>query len=224
MLELVVRNPPFKITDRTFLGTVGEGSMMLIVPGTSPYKSVAELAAAWKANPAGLTWASAGGNSALDLGARRLAHAAGITITQTRPINHRGGSEVTTRIAGGHVDFGFGSWTTVSSYHASGTVRVLAVSSEKRLPQLPDVPTTGEAGFPTVLVFNWIGLSGPANMPPAVVAKWETALKAMSEDPAVLQKLANIGVVPFYNNGEKTRQMIINDQKVVTDLWPELSK
>ena len=198
--------------------------MMVIVPGDSPYKTLSDLATAWKANPTGLTWASAGGNSALDLGARRFARAAGVPISQTRPSNHRGGSEVSTRIAGGHVDFGLGSWSTVGSYHASGKLRVLAIASAQRLPQLPEVPTTTEAGFPESDIFNWIGLSGPSKMPAEIIAVWEKALKAVVEDPASLDKLGKIGVVPLYNDAKATRELVIRDRKVVEELWPEISK
>jgi tripartite-type tricarboxylate transporter receptor subunit TctC len=224
MLEVVVKSLPFSVLDRTYLGTVGQVPLMIMVPGTSPHKTLSELAAAWKANPGSLSWTSVGGTSTIDMTMRRFARAVGVNIAQTRPVNTKGGAEATVLVAGGHVDFGVGSWSTVGSHHASGRIRPLAIAAPERLDPLPDVPTTAQAGLKDVEVFNWIGFSGPANIPPHVVAAWESALKDVVTDPGALKKFEQIGVTKFVNDSKATREMVIRDKKIVEQLWPEFTR
>jgi tripartite-type tricarboxylate transporter receptor subunit TctC len=224
MLEVVVKEVPFNVLDRTYLGTFGSVPLMLAVSGNSPYKTLAEVAAAWKAKPDVLSWASVGGTSTIDMTMRRFARAAGVNIAQTRPVNLKGGAEATTMLAGGHIDLAVGTLSTLAPHHAAGRVRILAVATPQRLDAIPDVPTTSQAGFKDVEVFNWIGLSGPANLPANVVAAWQGAIKDMTNDQALLKKLDQVGATRFYNDAKSMREMVIRDKKIVEQLWPEFTK
>lgn len=224
MLEVVVKSLPFSVVDRTYLGTVGAVPLMIAVPGSSPYKTLLELAAAWKAAPNSLSWTSVGGTSTIDMTTRRFARAAGVNIAETRPVNTKGGAEATILMAGGHVNFGVGSWTTMATHITGGRIRPLAIAAPDRLAELRDVPTTAEAGLKDVEVLNWIGLSGPANIPPPIVDAWEAALKEMVDDAEVKKKFVQIGVERFVKDAKATREMVIADKKVVEQLWPEFSK
>lgn len=200
MLDTVVRNLPFKVSDRTFVAVMAYTPMMFIVPADSPIKTLKEAGEAMKTGPETFTWTSLGGVGAHDMLVRRLAVALGVDISKTRPVALKGGAEAVTITAGGHVRLGAGTWSAIAAPLSAGKLRVLAVAAADRWPNL-DVPTTKEAGFPDVEVSFWIGISGPPSLPANIVAIWDAALKEAVADRSVYEKMLNAGVVPSYQNG-----------------------
>lgn len=217
MLETVVKTIPFKVNDRTFLGLAAQTPLMLVVPIDSPFKTLADAVAAVKADPSTFTWTSGAGTT--DLTFRRLFQIAGIDYRKTRAIQVRGGAEAINLTAGGHVMIGVGFWGSIAPVVSAKKMRVLAVAGPKRFPAIPDVPTTAEAGFPDLIILQWIGFSGPPKMSEAAVNAWRLAIAAISTDPKVTEGLERVGLVPFPSTPAEMRDFVVKESEMVKALW-----
>jgi len=98
----------------------------------------------------------------------------------------QGSAPALTALAGGHIDIAGASLSEILPLISAGKIRPLAVVSEKRLDELPDVPTAVEAGFPNIDVRAWQGICGPAGLPQYVIDKWANGLKEALQDPEFL--------------------------------------
>jgi tripartite-type tricarboxylate transporter receptor subunit TctC len=164
---------------------------VLVVSSQSSFKTVADLVAAAKAKPGALTFASAGIGSSSHMAGEKLRLAAKIDVRHV-PFKENGLTEV----MAGRIDFYFIPVAAAASALGSGKLRVLAVSSAKRVPLLPDVPSIVEAGYPAAEFNFWVGLSAPAKTPPAIVATLHAATEKALADPDTAAKLAKLGVQP----------------------------
>lgn len=218
-LPLVVKNLPFKILDRTFIGMMALSPMVVMVPSSSPIKSIKELEIEAKKDIGNFTWTSLGGSAAIDFLLRQVFKEFDIDLLKTRPVMCKGGAEAAVLTAGGHVKMGGGTVSGALAGIKAGTIRALAVTSKQRWPELPDVPTTEEAGYPAVTIQNRLGISGPPKVPSYVVDIWEKALQEMIKDPDVITKLKNIGAIPFYANARETKEMVIKELEEVEILF-----
>src|SRR6267378_1366006 len=163
---------------------------VLVVNAAAPYKSVMDLVNAAKANPGAINWGHAGIGSGTHLNTEKFIAAANVNVTQ---IPFKGTPEVIQGMFSGAVDC---YWVPISAGMAhikSGRLRPLAVSTAKRNPTLPDVPTTGEAGVKDADAPLWFGLWGPAAMSADLVSKINTDLRRALADPGVKERLANLG-------------------------------
>ena len=163
---------------------------VLTVRPDGPYKTVADLVSAAKAKPGALNIGHAGIGSGTHLTTEKFIAATGIKVVQ---IPFKGTPEVITAMFSGNVD---AYWAPISAAIGSirgGKLRPLAVSTSKRNPQLPDVPTAAEAGVKGAESPLWFGLWGPAKMPPALVAKINADVRKALADPTVHERLVNGG-------------------------------
>ncbi len=219
MLEVVVKNPPMPVMDRSFVGMVAQTPMIFVVPADSPFKTMKEAIDRLKSDPTTFTWTSLGGAGAQDYTFRQLFKAVGVDIKRTRPVASKGGAEAVTMTAGGHVMLGAGSWSAVSPMLQAGKLRVLAVASDVRFPPLPESPTLGELGYPSVQILFWFAVSGPPNLPADVIKVWTEGLATISKDPKFQQALTNIGMVPYLHDAAKFRTFVSDEKKTVEMLW-----
>jgi tripartite-type tricarboxylate transporter receptor subunit TctC len=167
---------------------------VLVVNTGSPHKSLMDLVGHAKAKPGAINFGHAGIGSGTHLNTEKLLAAAGIQVTQ---VPFKGTPEVVQAIFAGSVDC---YWVPISAGMAhirNGKLRPLAVSSSKRSPALPDVPTTGEAGVKGADAPLWFGVWGPAGIPADVVNKINTDVRRALADPGVKDKLANLGNDPM---------------------------
>jgi len=162
---------------------------VLVASKESGFKTVADLVAAAKAKPGTLTFASAGIGSSSHMAGERLRLAAKIDVRHV-PFKDNGLSEV----MAGRIDYYFIPLAAAASALGSGKLTVLAVSSLKRSPLLPDVPSIAEAGYPNAEFKFWVGLSVPAQTPRPVIDKLHDATEKALQDPAMKEKLAKLGV------------------------------
>ena len=167
--------------------------LALAVSPSLPARSVAELVAVAKARAEGLTYATFGVASSAHFAAALFEQRAGIRLTH---VPYNGAAPAQTAIAGGQVDLGFMSALSAMPLLQSGRLRALAVTSDRRLPQLPDVPTMAEAGFPSFEVSSWQGLLAPAGTPAAIVAKLQAQIARILALPAVRERLAAVAAEP----------------------------
>jgi len=219
MLEIAVKNLPLKIMDRTFIAVTTITPMMLIVPSTSPIKSLKDLEAEAKKNPENLTWASVGGTAGQDVVTRQFLKAIGVDVLKTRPVMVVGGAQAVVLTAGGHVVLGSGSPSTAIPAIRGGTVRALAITSRTRYPDLPNVPTFKELGYPTVNYLWWIGISGPPKLPSYIFDIWDKTSQEMLKDPEIISKLGKVGTIPFYLNARETIEYVMKEAEEMAKLW-----
>jgi len=197
LLGLVVKDMPFKVSDRTFVTYTVRLPMMLAVPSTSPYRNLGEVIAGIKADPKAVTWGSLGGTGVSDLLMLKLFKMAGVDPAQTRSVVSRGGAEIATQLAGGHIMLGAGSASSFQSFIAAGKIRPIAVFANERTKALPDMPSTAELGYPDVATIQWNGISGPPKLPKEIADKWHNTMQEVLADPEVLASMAKIGLEPY---------------------------
>ena len=219
MLEVVVKGLPFKANDRTFIAIVSQTPMMFIVASGAPYNKLSDVVSEIKRAPTETTWTSLGGAGAQDAAFRLLFKEAGVDVNKTRAIQLKGGSEAVTMTAGGHVKFGVGAWSAVAPVLAAKQLRVLAVTAPDRFALIPDVPSTAELGYGNVQVLSWQGFSGPKGLPDTVVATWNEALQEILREPATIERLRGLGVVPFYKNNQDMQRFIAEESKAMQDIF-----
>jgi len=177
---------------------------ILVVPSDLPVKSVEELVVYCRAHPGG-TFASAGVGTTQHLAGELFKAMAKIDI---RHVPYRGAAPVITDMLGGRLTMYFGAVAPLIPQVKAGKVRALAVTSEKRFPATPELPTMIEAGYPGFVSVLSMGLMAPAGTPPAIIENVHLAsVKALST-PAVREKLAAIGM-EVVNNSPKEFQAAI---------------
>jgi tripartite-type tricarboxylate transporter receptor subunit TctC len=178
------------IKDFTPIILVASVPNVLVVPGNSPYNSVADIVKAAKERPGKLNYGSAGVGSSQHLAAELFKSlAGGIDIVH---VPYKGTSAAETDLVAGHIDLVLDT-TTCLPFIAAGKMKALAVASRTRNPALPNVPTFDEAGITGVYSGAWYGYMGPANMPREVVMKLNTELNAVLKSEDMKKKMADFG-------------------------------
>jgi tripartite-type tricarboxylate transporter receptor subunit TctC len=182
------------LADLLPLTAVGDTSMVLMVGPRSPHKTLAELIAFGRANPGRLTYATSGQGSLEHLKIAQIEQAAG-----WRGLNvpYRGGPDMVKALIGGEVDFTIVATVFAAQFVPKGLVRVLAALDDRRLPELPDVPTLGQAGVNVSPLRIWGGYAVRAGTPEAMVQRLHAALVAAARDPEVAARLAPLGMTVF---------------------------
>jgi len=163
---------------------------VLVVTANSPYKSLMDLVNEAKAKPGSINWGHAGIGSGTHLNTERFLDAAGIKVTQ---VPFKGTPEVFAAMFSGDVHAYWAPISAAMSSIKSGRLRPLAVSTAKRNPTLPDVPTTSEAGGKGADSPLWFGVWGPAGLPADIVNKVNADVRKALADPTVKERLANGG-------------------------------
>jgi tripartite-type tricarboxylate transporter receptor subunit TctC len=163
---------------------------VLIVNAGSPYKTLADVVNAARAKPGSINWGHAGVGSGTHLNTEKFVAAAKINVTQ---IPFKGTPEVIQAMLSNSVDCYWAPISAAIPHIKGGRVRALAVSTPKRNSQLPDVPTTGEAGVKGADAPLWFGIWAPAGTPKDIVAKISADTRKALADPAVRDRLNNLG-------------------------------
>lgn len=176
------------VNDFTPVGMIGITPHVLAVNPKTGINSVQELIAKAKAEPGKLTFMSAGIGSAPHIGGEAFKNQAQVDMLH---VPFKGTGEAMIALLGGEVDMTFSSTGSAMQHIRSGKLRAIAVTSPKRLSQLPNVPTIGETlkGYE---LMTWYGIAGPAKLPPAIVSRMETALQAVLKQPDVIKKLEEL--------------------------------
>jgi tripartite-type tricarboxylate transporter receptor subunit TctC len=153
-------------------------------------KSLGDFLAEARANPGKINFAFAGLGSGTHLNNEKFKLAAKIDFTN---VAYKGSGEVFPDLIAGRVDAYFAPLSAGIPYLQSGKLRPLAVTSTKRVSQLPNVPTMAESGVPDFEFLLWFGLWGPSGIPQPVLAKIRTGFAQALADPGVTEKLATLG-------------------------------
>ena len=164
---------------------------VLIVPASSPYKSVAELVTFAKANPGKLNYSSGGAGSSEHLGSEMFKFYCGVDVTH---IPYKGGAPAMTDLMAGQVSMMFSNRIGALPHIRSGKLRALGVADSVRSPQLPDVPTFVEAGYPDLKVLVWSGIMAPAGTPPAVLNRLHAVITESMQASDMKAQMDEMGV------------------------------
>lgn len=179
-------------TDKAFrpIGVVALFPNVLLVNAQFPANSVADLVNAAKARPDAVAFASSGNGSAQHLAGALFESAAKVQMAH---IPYKGGGPALNDVVGGQVPVFFGNLASTLGHIQGGKLRALAVTSAKRSPILPDVPTLAEAGIQGAEVYEWNVVLAPAGTPEAVVSKLSAALQKALESPDIKARIAQLG-------------------------------
>jgi len=178
------------LKDFTEIAPLAMQPNVLVVNTGSPYKNMMDLVNEARAKPGAINWGHAGLGSGTHLNTEKFVAAANVKVTQ---VPFKGTPEVIQAMFSNSVDC---YWVPISAGMAhikSGKLRPLAVSTAKRNPTLPDVPTTGEAGVRNADAPLWFGVWGPAGMPVEMVNKLNGDIRKALADATVRERLANLG-------------------------------
>lgn len=170
---------------------------VLVAHPSAPYGSVAELLAAARQAPGSISYASAGPGTSNHLAGEMLASAAKLKLLH---VPYRGSAPALADVLAGHVLLMFDLQTTSLPNIATHKLKPLAVTGSRRSPLLPDVPTVAESGLPGFEVSAWFGVFAPAKLPPPVLRQLSAAMAKVLEDPALAQRLREIGAEPDPRN------------------------
>jgi tripartite-type tricarboxylate transporter receptor subunit TctC len=135
-------------------------------------------------------------------------------------VAYKGAAPMLQELAGGHIPVGFSSPLSSMAHHRAGTVRILAVTSEKRLALLPDVPTMAEAGVPGVDRPQWFSLFGPGNMPSGLARRVRDDVVAVLAEPSILARIEDLASEPGGQTPEDFAQRVRSDLAI----WQEIAK
>jgi tripartite-type tricarboxylate transporter receptor subunit TctC len=171
--------------------------------------SVADLVANAKANPGKINFGSAGAGTITHLAGELLNVEASIKLVH---VPYKGAAPAVNDMLGGQVQMGIFDVPVVLPHIKAGKLKALAVTSPKRAPSLPEVPTTGESGYPKVLSDNWYGLVAPAATPPAVLKRVQAAAIAALNSTEVTEQYAKVGGAPFPSSPEEYRAYVVEEQ------------
>ena len=194
-LPILSSNVPYKFPeDFSFISLISANNPWMISVSTNlDAKTLGEVVEYAKANPGKVRYGSVGVGSGGQLAMSLLAEATGAEFTH---IPYAGGVAVATAVLSGEVDIGLTGVGTMLQHADSDRVRLLAVTSQERSSFFPDVPSTAEAGFPSMVADIWWGIVGPAGIPKPIAEKLAFAIKEALADEEVNRLLGNWGLKP----------------------------
>lgn len=187
----LIKAVPYDATKDFDLVTLAvQAPNVLVVPAASPFRSVADVIAAHKAQPGKLSFASSGNGSSDHLTAELFWQQTG---TSGSHVPYKGGAPAITDLLGGQVDASFQNINAVLQHINTGKLRALAITSAQRSPLLPAVPTLGESGVKGADVYSWQAVAAPRGLPADVLAKLHAALAGALNDPALKAQFTGVG-------------------------------
>ena len=194
------------------------GPNILVVPSASPYKTLAELLAAARAKPGTLSFGTSGAGSMAHLGGELIMRQAQVKMIG---VPYKGGGQAVNDLLAGHLDMMVADALPVSQFIKANKLRPLAVTSSRRSPMVPEVPTFAEAGLQGLVAENWWGIFLPAGTSKAVVDNYHATLVKVMADPELKEKFAALGVEAMASTQEEFRAFLASEHskysKLVSD-------
>jgi tripartite-type tricarboxylate transporter receptor subunit TctC len=188
---------------------VAELPLVMMVNPAVAAQTPAEFIALARAQAGKLAYSSSGAGGAPHLVAEMFKDQTRSFIVH---VPYRGGGPAIADLLAGHVDLSFMTALEASGHIKAGKLRALAVTSDKRLPALPDVPTLAEGALPGFNAISWIGMLAPAGTPPDIVEKIAADLRAVLADEAVRARFAALGGVPRATSPQEFAKLIAADR------------
>lgn len=181
---------------------------ILVVPGSSPVKSLAELLALAKTKNGGLTFASPGIGGGGHLLGEMLKQQTGTNLVH---VPYKGAAPATQDVLGGRIDLFFDSIAIAAPHVASGGYRALAVTARTRLPSHPDVPTMAELGYPDINADTWFALFAPAGLPKDIQTRLSTAFTDALRNPELAKSFSEQGLDAQPSTPDELSMLLMKD-------------
>jgi tripartite-type tricarboxylate transporter receptor subunit TctC len=214
ILPALTKAPYDPVKDFAPISNVGTNPFVLTVNPSFPAKTLPEFVDYVRSQPGKLSYGSGGVGSLAHLTMVLFLRAAKLDMTH---VPYKGGGPAMADVVAGHLPLTFGNLSEALPHAKNGTVRLIAVTSEKRIKQLPDVPTVAESGYPGFRTVTWNGLMAPAATPKEIVDKLAHEVALAVKDPAVAQRLVDYGVDPLGEGPDAFAATIAEDIR----LWAE---
>ena len=197
--------------DKAFapVSLVAELPLAMMVNPALPAKTASEFITLAKSKPGQLSYSSSGAGSAPHLAAEIFKDQTGTFVLH---VPYRGGGPAIADLLAGHVQLSFMTVLEASGHIKGGKLRALAVTGDKRVQALPDVPTLAESVVPGFNAISWIGLLAPAGTPPDVVDKIAADVRAVLADDAVKARITALGGVPRATTPQEFGKLIADDK------------
>jgi tripartite-type tricarboxylate transporter receptor subunit TctC len=205
------------VKDFAPISVIGTNPFVLAVNKDVPVRTIPEFVAYVRAQPQPLSYASAGIGSLTHLSMALFLKRAGIDMVH---VPYKGGAPAMSDVVAGHVPVIFSNLSDALPQAAAGNIRLIGVSSEKRAPQIPDVPTVAEQGYPNFRTLTWNGLMAPAGTPPQIVGQLAGEVERAAKTPAFAEQLNRLGVDALGNTPAEFATLIAAD----IPLWAEAVK
>jgi tripartite-type tricarboxylate transporter receptor subunit TctC len=194
--------------DFSHIGLIATAPAMLSVNSTLPFHSVADLVTYARSKPGELNFGSSGNGSGPQLWGEMFMATSGVKLTH---VPYKGSGPAVIDLLAGRIQMMFDAAAAQTSGIQTGQLRPLAVMSAERSPFFPDVPTMAEAGYPSITANLWYGLSGPAKLPPDIVARLEDALEKIAVIPDFQQALKQVGFLSTPMSARAYFQFILDE-------------
>jgi len=208
-MPLVVSKPTYDAEkDFTPVAQIGYVPLVVAVGNDVPAKTLGELAQLAKTSPGKYTWATSGLGTTSHLSEEMVNRALKLDM---EIVAYKGAVPQLTDVVGGHVSAAISPMPGVHPFVAGGRLRAIAVTSKKRVAQMPDVPTVAESGIPDFEVLSWYGIWGPAGMPADVVATLNREVARAVGTAGVKARFNDLSFVPTQSSPEEFRAMIRQD-------------
>jgi tripartite-type tricarboxylate transporter receptor subunit TctC len=190
----IYKNPGYDPRkDFAAVAELAEGPSILITGAKSPYRSLKDVIDAARTEPGKLVYGSSGNGSATNIQGEMLKKAANVNITH---VPYKGGGPANQDVLAGQIPLAMADPSAVMQHLQVGTLRALAITSAKRWPGLPDVPTIAESGYPGFSHMTWIGLLAPAGTPPAIVNRLNKEIADILNTADIRERIITLGRMP----------------------------
>ena len=191
---------------------------VLVVNPNLPVQSVPELLAYTRAHPGKVSYSSSGSGSAQHMAAELFKSRSGADLTH---VPYKGVGAMVTDLIAGHVQVAFADLASLLPHIKSGKLKLLAVTSPRRLTEFPDTPTVEEAAqLPGFEISGWQGIAGPAGLPPAIVKRLNEVMNQIQASPAMRDKFRESGLIPVGGSPEDFHRYV---QAEITK-WSKVAK
>lgn len=189
---------PYRWDEPTLVARTNLSPLVFVVKGDSAWTNLSDVMAAVKKNPTQYRYGLSGTGGVGSIALAQLIDAAGVNPNDVGRVPLQGGAPLLAAVVDGTTHFAAQYQAEMRDLIAGKKIRPLAVSTPQRTPELPDVPSGREAGFPAFSLIGWNGVVGPANLPPEVIAKWDTGVREMVRDPEFLAEMSKMGATAAY--------------------------
>jgi tripartite-type tricarboxylate transporter receptor subunit TctC len=196
----LLQTPYDPIKDFAAVGGLSSGGLALVLNPSVPANSLQEFVALVRSKPGQLNYGSPGSGGIQHLAGEMLSTLAGLKMQH---IPYKGGGPVVVDLVGGQLQMYFTPPVTVVSHIKAGRLKALAISGDKRVEALPQVPTFAEAGMPAFTVTTWFGMAAPAATPAALINKVSADVAQVLRGAEVKEKIASLGMDPFIATPEQ---------------------
>ena len=189
--SVISKLPYDSLRDFTMVAQTGESPFVMVANVSLPIKNLRDLVAMAKAKPGTLAYGSTGSGGTSHLMGELLKSMAGIDVIH---VPYKGLSPALTEVIGGQIQYSFGSWSTVGPFVKAGKLRAIAVTSAKRSPVTPDLPTISEEGFKGYDATPWWGIAGPGGIPRPLLARINGGVRTAMASAEMKERFALQGI------------------------------